>query len=73
MEGDKDENKEVERRGRMPSSRLLFSTRLPSPAKQVIMMPLIVFIIVIIFINMIMNVLLLLVILKASPLPPAPS
>ena len=36
MEGDKDENKEVERRGRMSSSRLLFSTRLPSPAKQVI-------------------------------------
>ena len=44
MEGDKDENKEVERRGRMSSSRLLFSTRLPSPAKQVIII--IIFIII---------------------------
>ena len=35
-EGEKDENKEVKRRGRMSSSRLLISTRLPSPAKQVI-------------------------------------
>ena len=47
MAGDNDDHKNVQRRRKTATSRLHFSTRLPSPAKQVIITIIIIVIIII--------------------------
>jgi len=63
MAGDNDDHKNVQRRRKTATSRLHFSTRLPSPAKQVIIIIVAINSIIILMLSLLSSLLLLLLLL----------